>query len=334
MTITVGYKASAEQFSPRDLLEFAVLAEQVGFDSVMVSDHYQPWRHTGGHAPFALSWLAALGERTHSILLGTSVLTPTFRYNPAVVAQAFGTLASLYPDRVILGVGTGEAMNEVAVLGTGWPGFKERFERLREAIELIRRLLTEERVTFNGQYFHTVRASVYDRPTDPVPIYVAGGGPRVARYAGEVADGFICTSGKGMELYHEKLLPALTEGINISGRSPSDVARLIEIKLSFDTDRSRALRDTSFWAPLSLTPEQKVGVDDPVEIERLADQLPREQVARRWVVTSDADEALEAMRPYVAAGFDHLVFHGPGPDQPRFLKLFAEHIMPKIRDVA
>src|SRR5437868_1674902 len=132
--LKLGYKASAEQFGPRQLLNFAVEAEACGFDSVWVSDHFQPWRHTNGHAPFALSWLGAAGERTQRVLLGTSVLTPTFRYQPAVVAQAFGTLGCLYPERMILGVGAGESLNEVAVTGIEWPAPKERLARLREAV--------------------------------------------------------------------------------------------------------------------------------------------------------------------------------------------------------
>ena len=140
MALKIGYKASAEQFGPRQLLDYAVLAEQLGLDSVTVSDHFQPWQHEGGHAPFSLSWLAAVGERTSRVLLGTSVLTPTFRYQPAVIAQAFGTLGCLYPGRVMLGVGTGEALNEVAVARLDWPDFKERYARLREAVRLIRQL--------------------------------------------------------------------------------------------------------------------------------------------------------------------------------------------------
>ena len=180
--IKLGYKASAEQFAPRPLVEFAVVAEATGFDSVVVSDHFQPWRHTDGHAPFSFAWLAALGERTKRVTLGTSVVTPTFRYHPAIVAQAMATLASLYPDRVLLGVGTGESMNEVPVLGIEWPDFKERFGRLKEAIEIMRKLWTEERVTFDGEYFHTRNATVYDRPEHKIPLYVAAsgapGGPR------------------------------------------------------------------------------------------------------------------------------------------------------------
>ena len=164
MDLKIGYKASAEQFGPRRLVELGVLAEQHGFDTVTVSDHYQPWRHEGGHAPFSLAWMSAVGERTERVLLGTSVLTPTFRYHPAVIAQAFATMGCLFPGRVMLGVGTGEAMNEVAVTGIEWPEFKERFARMREAVRLIRALWSDERVTFEGDYYKTDDATVYDRP--------------------------------------------------------------------------------------------------------------------------------------------------------------------------
>jgi coenzyme F420-dependent glucose-6-phosphate dehydrogenase len=129
--LRIGYKASAEQFGPVELLDFSVHAEAVGFDSVVVSDHFQPWRHTGGHAPFSFAWLGALGARTQRIVMGTSVVTPTFRYHPSVVAQAMATLGVLYPGRVMLGVGTGESLNEVPSIGIEWPEFKERWARLR-----------------------------------------------------------------------------------------------------------------------------------------------------------------------------------------------------------
>jgi coenzyme F420-dependent glucose-6-phosphate dehydrogenase len=334
MSIKVGYKASAEQFGPRDLVEYAVRAEEVGLDSVVVSDHFLPWRNNGGHAPFALAWLAAVGERTSRVQLGTSVLTPTFRYNPAVIAQAFATFGCLYPGRVMLGVGTGEALNEVAVSGVEWPDFKERFARLREAVRLIRELWTTADVTVTGDYYTLVHAKVYDRPEQPIPVYIAAGGPLVAKYVGRVGDGFICTSGKGMALYTDELLPALQEGATAAGRSAEQIDRMIEIKLSYDRDAARALENTRFWGPLSLTPEQKLTVESPEEMERLADELPIEQVARRWIVTSDPEEALMQLKPYLDAGFDHLVFHGPGADQERFLTQFTEDILPGLRDLA
>jgi coenzyme F420-dependent glucose-6-phosphate dehydrogenase len=330
MTLRLGYKASAEQFGPRELLDFAIAAEANGYDSVFVSDHFQPWRHSDGHAPFAFAWLAAAGERTRRVVLGTSVVTPTFRYHPAIVAQAFGTLGTLYPDRVILGVGTGEHLNEGA-LGIQWPDNKERFARLREAVRLIKQLWTEQVVTFDGDYYHTRNATIYDRPEKPVPIYVGAGGPQVAKYAGRAAEGLICTSGKGMELYSEQLLPSFADGAKESSRDASELGRMIEVKVSFDTDRSRALEDTKIWAALALPPESKAGVDDPREMERLAHGV--EDVAhRRWLVSSDADEHLEQLRPYLELGFNHLVFHAPGDDQKRFLELYGAQILPRIRE--
>lgn len=334
--LKVGWKASAEQFGPRELLDHAVHAEQVGLDSVFISDHFQPWRHRGGHAPFAMSWLAAAGARTERVVLGTSVMTPTFRYNPAVVAQAFGTLGALNPGRVVLGIGTGEALNEVAVgaAGSPWPEFKERFARLRESVTLMRRLWTEERVSFEGEYYRTHDATVYDRPDEPVPVYIAAGGPLVARYAGRAGDGFICTSGKGRELYEDQLLPAVDEGLAKSDRTRDDIDRMIEIKLSYDRDAATALHNVRFWAPLSLSAEQKHGVEDPVEMERLADELTDEQVAKRWIVTNDPEQAVEEIRQYVDWGFNHLVIHAPGDDQGRFLDQFGTDVLPRLRDLS
>src|SRR5687767_4735328 len=203
-----GYKASAEQFGPSELLGFSAKAEASGLEIVALSDHFQPWRHHGGHSPAALPWLGAAVHATATARLGTSVLTPTLRYQPAVIAQAFATLGCLFPGRVFLGVGTGEAMNETPVTGDEWPPIKERRRRLAEAIRLIRALWTDERVDFEGTWYRTSRATVYDRPADPVPIYVAASGPLAAKLAGRVGDGFICTSGKGPELY-DSLLAAV-----------------------------------------------------------------------------------------------------------------------------
>jgi coenzyme F420-dependent glucose-6-phosphate dehydrogenase len=303
--------------------------------SVAVSDHFQPWRHKGGHSPFSLTWMAAVGERTSTISIGTSVMTPTFRYNPAVIAQAFASLGVMYPGRIWLGVGTGEALNEIATGWKGeWPEFKERLARLRESVVLMRKLWTEDRVTFEGEYYSTVEASIYDRPESPIPVYIAAGGPFVAKYAGRAGDGFICTSGKGMELYTDELLPAVTEGAIAAGRDPESVDRMIEIKLSYDTDADVALENTRFWAPLALSAEQKHDITDPIEMERAADALPIEKIASRWIVGSDPDAVVAQIKQYVDAGLNHLVFHAPGADQRRFLEVFENDLAPRLRSLA
>jgi coenzyme F420-dependent glucose-6-phosphate dehydrogenase len=326
-----GYKASAEQFGPSELLNFSCLAEEVGFDSVFVSDHFQPWKHTDGHAPSALAWLGALGAKTRRVVIGTSVLTPTFRYHPSVVAQVFGTLGTMFPGRVVLGVGTGESLNEVPSSGIKWPGPKERRDRLREAIALINKLWTEDRVSFEGRFYRTEKATIYDKPKDKVPVWVAASGPLAAAMAGQIAEGFICTSGKNPQLYTD-LTDKVREGLVRRGRSEDNLEKMIEVKVSFDTDGRQALEDTRHWAALALTPEEKVGVEDPVEMERLAAALPLERAASRWIVSSDPEEQLRQIRPYVELGFNHLVFHAPGPDQARFLRLYAERVLPLLQD--
>jgi coenzyme F420-dependent glucose-6-phosphate dehydrogenase len=329
--LRLGYKASAEQFGPGQLLDFARLAEATGFDSVFISDHFQPWKHTEGHSPFSPTWLGALGARTSRVVIGTSVMTPTFRYHPSIVAQAFGTLGAMFPGRVVLGVGTGESLNEVPATGMQWPEFKERFARLREAVILIRRLWSEERVSFEGQYYRTEKATIYDRPATVVPIFVAAAGALVAKYAGRAGDGFICTSGKARELYTDTLLPKVAEGLAEAPPKAYAFDRMIEVKVSFDTDPDRAMQDTRHWAALALSPEEKMSVEDPLEMERMAAALPLERAARRWIVSNDADEHVDRIGFYVDLGFRHLVFHAPGPDQERFLRLYGEQVLPRLR---
>jgi coenzyme F420-dependent glucose-6-phosphate dehydrogenase len=325
-----GYKASAEQFGPRPLLNYSAQAEALGLDTVAISDHFQPWRHHGGHSPAALPWLGAAGERLPSAYLGTSVLTPTLRYEPAVIAQAFATLGSMYPDRVFLGVGTGEAMNETPVTGNVWPGGKERRRRLAEAVNIIRTLWTEERVDFEGEYYKVSQATIYDRPDEPVPIYIAASGPLAASMAGRLGDGFICTSGKDPDLYKE-LLGKVQEGAEKAGKDYAQIAKMIEIKVSYDHDRVSAKQSCEWWAALALTGEEKSGVEDPIEMERLADEA-KDRAHTRFIVSDDPDEVVEAIAPYVELGFEELVFHFPGNDQERALTQFTSDVLPRLRE--
>jgi coenzyme F420-dependent glucose-6-phosphate dehydrogenase len=197
-------------------------------------------------------------------------------------------------------------------------------------VTLIQQLFRDEFVTFEGEFFRTRNATIYDRPEQPVPIYIAASGPAAARLAGRIGDGLICTSGKGPELYTDTLLPAVEEGAGKAGRDAAALGRMIEMKVSFDTDRARAMEDTKLWSALALPGEQKVGVEDPREMEILAKSV--EDVAyRRWLVSSDADEHVEQIATYVAFGFDHLVFHFPGNDQEAAIARYEELILPRLR---
>jgi coenzyme F420-dependent glucose-6-phosphate dehydrogenase len=230
---------------------------------------------------------------------------------------------------VFLGVGTGEAMNETPVTGGAFPGRKERRQRLAEAIELIRLLWTDERVDFQGNFYSTANATIYDRPDEPVPIYVAASGPLAAKLAGRVGEGFICTSGKDPALYDE-LLAKVEEGARAAARDPAAIKRMIEVKVSYDRDREQAMRNCEWWAALALTPEQKEGVEDPIEMERLADENA-DKAHTRFIVSDDPDEIAEKIGTYVDLGFDELVLHFPGPDQSTAIGEFAADVLPRLR---
>jgi coenzyme F420-dependent glucose-6-phosphate dehydrogenase len=167
-----------------------------------------------------------------------------------------------------------------------------------------------------------------------MPLYIAGAGASAAKLAGRVAEGFICTSGKAWELYTETLLPGVKEGAEKAGRDYDSIEKLIEMKVSYDTDKDKALQDTRLWAALALPPEAKVGVEDPREMQRLADELPIEKVASRWIVSDDPDEQVAKIKPYIDLGFTHLVFHAPGLDQVRFIELYGRDVLPKLRALA
>jgi coenzyme F420-dependent glucose-6-phosphate dehydrogenase len=329
-TMRFGYKASAEQFAPARLLELALEAERRGLDTIAISDHFQPWRHHGGHGPAALPWLGALAARSERALIGTSVLTPTLRYQPAVIAQAFATLGCLAPGRVFLGVGTGEGLNETPVTGDAFPPIKERRRRLSEAIKLIRALWEGERVDFDGDYYRTEKATIYDKPDEPVPIYVAASGPLAAKLAGRAGDGFIVTSGKDPELY-DKLTAAMREGAETAGRDAAQINHMIEVKVSYDRDAGYAHDACRPWAALALSGDEKAGIEDPIEMEK-AGEAAADRAHTRFIVSDDPDEIVERVGVYVAHGFTELVFHLPGDDQERQLAAFTDDVLPRLHE--
>ena len=264
-------------------------------------------------------------------------MTPTFRYNPAVVAQTFATMACLAPGRVMLGVGTGEALNEVAVGSVGegeWPEFKERFARLREAVRLMRELWTQDRVTFEGEYYRTdgrrrstTAPTSRCRSTSPPAARWSPATPAASATASSAprARGWSCTPTSWCR--------RSTRGSTRPNARHDEIDRMIEVKLSWDPDPERALENTRFWAPLSLTAEQKHSIHGPAEMERPPTSCPssRWRSAGSWPL--DPEEVVEALKVYTDLGFDHLVVHGPGHDQERFLSTFAEQVLPGLREL-
>jgi coenzyme F420-dependent glucose-6-phosphate dehydrogenase len=215
------------------------------------------------------------------------------------------------------------------IMSGEFPGRKERRLKMAEAIQVIKLLWSEERVDFEGDFYTLRRATIYDKPEQPVPIYVAASGPLAAKLAGRVGDGFICTSGKDPELY-VKLLDNVREGAEKAGRDYESIRRMIEIKVSYDRDPEVARKATEWWAALALTPEEKEGVEDPVEMERLADNA-LDRAHTRFIVSADPQEIVAKIQPYVDLGFTELVFHFPGNDQRRYIDEFAGDVFPLLR---
>ncbi len=329
MTPTIGYFLSHEQFSPASLVDAAVRAEQAGFDSVWASDHFHPWQENQGHAGNAWLTLAAIGQRTNSVMLGTAVTCPIYRNRPALVAQAFATLGELYPGRVFLGVGTGEAVNELPA-GGGWGPYNERIARLREAVTLIRSLWTQERVTHEGDAFPIANAKIYDKPTEPIPIYIAASGPRSAALAGEIGDGWMTDSATLLEA--DRVVQAfLGGGKGSAGAEVLPSPEILVEQYVFAGSRAEAYKAAPIWqfAPAG---GRVLDMDDPREIQAFAEaEVSLDQVVEPWLVSEDPRKHIEQVHRLFEAGATQIAIHSVQPDQERLIEFYGRHVLPAFR---
>ena len=246
MLMQLGWKAGPEQYPPVELCDYAVVAEQAGFESIDSSDHFHPWSEEG-QASFVWTWFGAVATRTSRIHMGPGVTCPIFRYHPAVIAQAAATLTHFAPGRVYLAVGTGEALNEFAATGM-WPGYDERQARMAEAIELIRALWTGEEVSFAGTYYHTHKAKLYTPPVSPIPLYISSVVPESASFAGKYGDGLMTVGGKQPEIY-QSIMQNFEQGAIDNGKDPKTMPRLIELNVAYTDDMDGAVQEMKkYWA--------------------------------------------------------------------------------------
>lgn len=328
MSPIFGYKVFPEIDQPNKLLEYAVLADKYGFKSLWASDHFHPWTDTNSAAGFVWVLIASAAERTKNMTIGTSVTAPILRYHPAIVAQAFATLAATYPNRIVLGLGTGEALNE-SPLGYTWPSPKQRIEMLEEAIVLIRKLWSEDFVSFEGKYYRLKKAKLYTKPDKPIKIYVAAGGPRVAELAGRLTDGIIMLP--DLEKTN-KLLKAFEKGAKKADRDPSSLEKIVEVLVSYDEDYDAALESCRLLAAPNLPLFFKYDISDPREIEAHGRLVGNEVLAKRWIVATTAEEHIKRIEKYIKAGLNHLYFGSLSPDEPKFIKFYAEKVLPHLRE--
>ncbi len=323
----VGFVLSHEQFAVPELVELGAASSEVGFDAVWDSDHFQPWQDNQGHAGFAWVTLAAVSQRAKGIVAGTGVTCPTYRYNPAIVAQAFASLSLLYPGKLFLGVGTGEALNEQPS-GGGWGDYDERAERLVEAIGLIRRLWTGEIVDHVGKYYTVEDAKLYDVPSPLVPIYIAASGEHSLSLAGEHGDGLITDS---KTLLDPELRAAFERGARKAGKDPRTMPIIVEHWMVVG-DEEEAKGVAPLWRFIPKAWEKYVDIPDPREIQRQAEQEVRlEEVYKDWVVSTDPQTHVDGLQKLFDNGATLVMVHSAQPDQKAVIDFWGKEVLPKLR---
>jgi F420-dependent hydroxymycolic acid dehydrogenase len=327
----VGFVLSHEQFAPPDLVDIGAAAEAAGFDEVWASDHFHPWQDNQGHGGNAWVTLGALAARTNSLVLGTGVTCATYRVHPATVAQMFATLATLAPGRVFLGLGTGEAVNEIPA-GGGFGSYADRASRLREAIGLIRRLWSDDWVTSDGPHFPLGPAHLYDKPPAPIPILVAAGGPRSARLAGEIADGWIADAGTMLLPQRQAIRDAFWDGVAASGRDRDDVDIYVEQYAAVGSPRDEDVLDAArLWQFLPIAGDM-LGESDPRRIQaRAFEASSPERVLRRWLVSPDPADHVRRIEELFSAGATGVFVHTPQRDQEMVLATYGGQVLPSVK---
>ena len=317
--LRLGWWLSSEEHDPRQLVEQARVAEDVGFDTAMISDHLRPWvRHTG-HAGFVWTTLGAIAHATERIEVGTGVVAMVHRSSPIVIAHAAATAAVLFEGRFFLGVGTGERLNEQA-FGQRWPRPGERRAQLREAVALIHRLWAGDTVEHRGEYWTVESLDLATRPSVSPPLYLAASGPRSAALAGEVADGLIGVVADGH----------LTDVFRACGGEDKPQLGQLHISLASTMDESID-RAREWWPNGAIAPELLTELARPRDFEAAARTAARDAIRSTVVCTTGPAPIVEAIDKFVAAGFDTVYLHQIGPDQRRLSDLASSELLPHYR---
>jgi coenzyme F420-dependent glucose-6-phosphate dehydrogenase len=315
----IGFALSSEEHGPNDLVQFARLAEDRGFDFLMISDHYHPWISRQPHSPFVWSVIGGIAQATRRIPLGTGVTCPSVRIHPAVIAQAAATAAAMMPGRFILGVGSGENLNE-HILGDHWPPADVRLEMLEEAVAVIRDLWRGVETSFYGNYYTVENAQIFTLPEELPHIYVAAAGTSAAELAGKIGDGFISTNPE--EDLVKTFQKAGGQGKPLYG----------QVTVCYHEDEARARQIAYEWWPNTVVPGAlKADLPTPDHFDQVIKLIKEEDVAEKVVCGPDKDRHLEEINKMVEAGFDHVYIHQIGPDQESFLKFYEQEILPELR---
>lgn len=321
-----AWLCSHESYQPEVLVDQAVAAENLGFDVVLGSDHFHPWVDDNSSAGFVWSWLGAVAARTERVELATSVTCPLFHYHPGLIAQAAATTDRLSGGRFILGVGTGENINE-GPLGFPFPGYAERQARMKEALEIMHRLFAGEKLDFEGQYYRTDKAKLYSPPIRPVPIWMAAGGPKSAAFAGTYADGLITSVKNPEDTRNQVIEPFLAA----AGDRPTQIMATRWTVFATDDDEA--------WEALGsmrgLRAPSRLEAVDPMQLRIEADTMDRSEILGRYTIVSSVDELVEAYTPLVTeVGAGYVAIQIASTDPDRVLEIAGKELLPELRRLA
>jgi len=312
-----GYFLSCEEYSPAEIIEQAVAAEDAGFEALWISDHYHPWNDEQGQSPFVWGMIGALSQACR-LPITTAVTCPTTRVHPAVIAQAAATAAVQLEGRFTLGVGTGEALNE-HVLGDVWPSAEVRLEMLEEAVELIRELWNGDPVTWQGKHYRTDTARIYTRPEKAPEVYVSAFGPKALDVAARIGDGFINTAPDAdvVSTFKEK-----------SGGKPAQGG----VKVAWaDTEEEGVDHAHRLWANSGLPGELAQVLPSPQHFEQASELVTRESTAESVVAGADVEKHVAQLQEYVDAGYDEVYVANMGPEYLAMIQAYGQDVLPELR---
>jgi coenzyme F420-dependent glucose-6-phosphate dehydrogenase len=363
MTV-IGYWASQEQYSMQNLLELVNEAEKGGFTSTLTSDHFHPWWHDKGFGNFTWIWLAVAAERTKKMKFTTGVTAAVYRYNPGIIAQAFASLDVLYPGRIGLGIGTGEAMNEVPV-GFEWPDADIRLERTKEAVQIINKLWKKrcsghasiktdtERgiekyqhkgyddddddddgtdnntINYDGKYFRLKNARLYTPPTTDIPLYMAASGRDAIQVAAKYADGLISTSKPDNA---KEIFDIFDRAAAEAGKNPTDLEKIAKPKISYSEDYDEALKSCEFWRSSLIENVFDLDISDPIRLQEKAKQeISDDKLRKSVLIVTRIDDLIKPIEEYFKSGFTQVFTHSTSPDEKEFIKKFTKEVLPYFR---
>jgi coenzyme F420-dependent glucose-6-phosphate dehydrogenase len=327
LPIEFGYRAEQEGHQPSVLLNLARSAQRAGFTFMAISDHFHPWFHTGAAGGSAWTWIAAAAASVPDMRFGPMVVTPIGRYHPAIIAQSFATMDEMFPGRFFLGLGTGEAMNEVP-LGCAWPRFEERLERVKESVEIIRALWSEDFVKYKGRYYSLSGANLYTKPRTSIPIYLAANGPKAAALVGQYADGYVTISPTLTRF--KELWSIIERTAKDTGRDPAKIRKHIELFVCYGADYDEAVKAARKWKSGLIPDVFNSRIYDPRELEKRGSRYPDSELAKAWTAVTSKEEIVKIADDAIAMGFNEIEFHCASADEEGFLEVCRKDVLPYL----